>query len=488
MLGAASRRAVAIPRTLAHRHHQHAFSSSSFSTRTIPSILRSRPTGAAPTSLLRTVQATTIQTRPLSFAQKMKRGYQEASRGIWRNNPILLPLALLSVATATAIFSYIAYKEATEVGPQYHKFPPPVAERLRTAIYYTDVKLNPVKAIDAYSEAIKLAAELQMHPYSDEVMGIRLQVTKCLEMAGLVPAAIQVLEKTRADAYHWVKTNMETEAFKRGESDYYFARGPSAEKGELAAEPMKVDPAIAESYEKMKQAEIYEYEQVEKTLAKVVGMSVKLAELYKSDHIQDDKKAEEALEFAVQLSLGEVQRRHQAKVPIGGGNWLTLTEIGTALSELGQHYASKGKLDLSLPLYLRAFDLINANEGGVPSCKQVTLMYNISGCIGYPALDGVAPSSDPGVSRAEAIEAARKWAQGAIERAEKVEPSEDSVECDYSCASAKVMLGQLAVFHNKPEEALKYYYEAKDLYNRLELSSDAEDVSRLIKDLEKKKK
>ena len=115
-------------------------------------------------------------------------------------------------------------------------------------------------------------------------------------------------------------------------------------------------------------------------------------------------------------------------------------------------------------------------------------MYNISACIGNPALDGVSPSSDPGVSRAEAIEATRKWAQGAIERAGKVEPSEESVECDYSCAAAKVMLGQLAVFHNKPEEALKYYYEGKDIYDRIEALSDAEDVSRLIKDLEKKKK
>ncbi|OJJ68490.1 hypothetical protein ASPBRDRAFT_46693 [Aspergillus brasiliensis CBS 101740] len=484
MLGAASRRAVAAPRILVHRHHQHA---SSFSTRSIPSILRLRPTGA-PTSLLRATQPTSIQTRHLSFAQKMKRGYQEASRGIWRNNPILLPLALLSVATATAVFSYIAYKEATEVGPQYHKFPPPVAERLRTAIYYTDVKLNPVKAIDAYSEAIKLSAELHMHPYSDEVMGIKLQVSKCLEMAGLVPAAIQVLEKTRADAYHWVKSRMETEAFKKGESDYFFARGPSAEKGELAAGPMNVDPAIADTYERMKEAEIYEYQQVEKTLAKVVGMSVKLAELYKSDYVQDDQKAEEALEFAVQLSLGEVQRRLQAKLPIGGGNWMTLTEIGTALSELGEHYASNGKFDLSLPLYLRAFDLINANEGGTPSCKQVTLMYNICACIGYPALDGVSPSSDPGVSRPEAIEAARKWAQGAIERAGKVEASEASEECDYSCAAAKTMLGQLAVFRNQPGEALKYYREAKDIYERLEASSNAQDVSELIKDLEGTKK
>jgi hypothetical protein len=35
------------------------------------------------------------------------------------------------------------------VWPQYHKFPPPVADALRTAVYYTEIDLNPAKAMKA---------------------------------------------------------------------------------------------------------------------------------------------------------------------------------------------------------------------------------------------------------------------------------------------------------------------------------------------------
>ena len=114
----------------------------------------------------------------------MKLGFREASKGIWRKNPILLPIALISTAGMALLFAYIAYVEVTHVGPQYHKFPPPVAETLRTAVYYTEVDLNPPKALQAYKDALRIGMEMGMHPFSDEVLGIKLQVAMMLEKGG----------------------------------------------------------------------------------------------------------------------------------------------------------------------------------------------------------------------------------------------------------------------------------------------------------------
>ncbi|PWY95202.1 TPR domain protein [Aspergillus sclerotioniger CBS 115572] len=472
MFSAAARRTSALPRTIIthNHHHQHAFS-----TRSIPT----RPRSVTPITRTASIfRPSALQTRHLSLGQKMKRGYQEASKGIWRKNPILMPLALVSVATASGIFAYIAYVEATQVAPQYHKFPAPVAERLRTAIYYTDVDLNPHKAIKAYKEALHIAGELQMHPFSDEVMGIKLQVAVTLEKAGLVPKAIDVLEKIKADACHWTQIGIQYQA-DRGE------RPEDAKKGEEAAEPLSADPAILEAYDKINEIEAYSAQQLDKTLAKIVGISMKLAELYRSDYVQNDAKAEEALEFAVNFSLREMQRRAKAGRPLGGGNWMTLTEIATALTELGNMHYEKDQNNYALPLFLRALDLVSADEGKNPSCKQVTLMHNISAAIGSAAMTG-RPLADPGVTREEAFETSRKWALEALNRAKKIPDDEDG-ECEASCALSILMLGELAAFQDKRGEATKYLTEAREAFKKLKEDKGVELTTEILKEVNSRK-
>ncbi|OOF95069.1 hypothetical protein ASPCADRAFT_515583 [Aspergillus carbonarius ITEM 5010] len=470
MFSAAARRTSALPRTIiTHNHHrQHAFS-----TRSIPT----RPRSVTPLiNAASTFRPAALQTRHISLGQKMKRGFQEASKGIWRKNPILLPLALVSVAAASGIFAYIAYVEATQVAPQYHKFPPPVAERLRTAVYYTEVDLNPHKAIKAYKEALHLAGELHMHPFSDEVMGIKLQVASTLEKAGLVPKAIDVLEKIRADACQWTHKSIQNQPRRGAESPE-----EAKKKGVEAAEPLDADPAILEAYEKMKELEAYEAQQLDKTLAKIVGISMKLADLYWSDYVQNDAKAEEALEFAVDFSLREMQRRAKAGLPLGGGNWMTLGEIATALTELGMLHCDKQQYNYALPLFLRALDLVSADEGKNPSCKQVTLLCNIGTALGDAAMGG-RPLADPGVTREEALETSRKWAQEALNRSDKITDKQDA-ECDTGCATALYLLGELAAFQNKREEAVKYYTEARDGFKKVEEEAGVEAAVRALEEM-----
>ncbi|RAL01144.1 TPR domain protein [Aspergillus ibericus CBS 121593] len=462
MFSAAARRTSALPRTITH-NHQHAFS-----TRSIP--VRPRPV----TPLSRTpsiVRPTAPQTRHLSFGQKMKRGFQEASKGIWRKNPILLPLALVSVATASGIFAYIAYVEATQVAPQYHKFPAPVAERLRTAVYYTEVDLNPHKAVKAYKEAYKLGGDLKMHPFSDEMMGIKLQIAAVLEKAGLVPAAIKVLEKIRADACLWVQSSSK-------EPNLEGVEKPEDRKktAEEAAYPLEADPDILDAYEQMKEVDAYDAQQRDKSKAKIVGISMKLAELYRSDYVQDDAKAEEALGFAVDYALREMQRRADAGLPIGGGHWMSLTEIAAALTDMGSFYYETGQEHYALPLLLRSLDLLIADEKDTPSCKQVTVLCNISSTIGEAAMKG-RPSVEPGVTREEAIENSRKWALQALAKCAQIRDGQNE-QCEAGSAGAHLILGELASFQNKREEAIKHYTEARDGYQ----NTNDHELARLITD------
>lgn len=398
----------------------------------------------------------------------MRYGFREASKGIWRKNPILLPIALVSTIGAGLLFAYIAYIEITRVGPQYHKFPPPVAETLRTAVYYTEVDLNPPKALKAYKEALHIAIEMGLHPFSDEVIGIKLQVAMMLEKAGLVKPAIDVLERTKVEALSWVDDMRKKKTIQTKEA----ALVPDQKK----AEKDKVvidDPEILEEQKRIKELEEFEDRQQDKTLKKTVGIQMKLAELYSSDYIQDEKKAEQAQVAAVELSLKEMHRRQALGLPVGGASqnensdaWLNLTEIATALADLASTYVTQEKYELAMPLYLRALDLLRVDEGSSPTCKQVTLLNGVAtvmaGQVQRPVRQQQQQQQQP-VPREQTIDAAKKWAQKAIDVAARIQPPIRDEDCNLSCVAATYNLGELAEMQGKREEAVKRYREAKSL-------------------------
>ncbi|KAA8649869.1 hypothetical protein EYZ11_005864 [Aspergillus tanneri] len=394
------------------------------------------------------------QTRHLSFAQRMRLGFREASKGIWRKNPVLLPLAIASAVGATVLFAYIAYVEYTRVGPQYHKFPPPVAESLRTAVYYTEVDLNPPKALQAYKEALRIAIEMGMHPFSDEMLGIKLQVAMMLEKAGLVKPAVEVLERTKTETLNWIEDGRKRKAIQMKE-----------EPVDAAVDTM--DPEVLEARQKMKEIEEFEDKLRDKALKKAVGIEMKLAELYSSDYIQDEKKAESAQVAAVELCLKELNRRQSLGLPVGEGSndndsWLNLTEIATALSDLASTYTDQEKYDLAMPLYLRALDLLRVDEGDSPTCKQVVLLNDVASAMAGQVQKPIR-APDPDIARGQIIDAARQWAQKSIDVAARIQPPIRDQDCDSSCVAATYNLGELAELQNKTKEAERYYAEAKSL-------------------------
>ncbi|OJJ49277.1 hypothetical protein ASPZODRAFT_129707 [Penicilliopsis zonata CBS 506.65] len=434
-----------------------------------------------------------MQTRQITFTQRVKLGLREASKGIWRKNPIMLPLAILSVIGATAVFSYIVYVELTQVRPRFHKFPPPVADALRTAVYYTEIDLSPAKALKAYKEALQIAFEMGMHPYSDEILGIKLQVAMMLEKAGLVQPAIDVLERTKAESLDWIEQGRMRKLIQDMEVEM---------KKEDATEPE--DPEVLEEQKKMKELEKFEEHQRDKVLKKVVGMNIKLAELYASDYIQDEKKAEACQVAAVELCLKEMKHRQSLGIPVGGARtdndmWMNVSEIATTFVDLATTYTKQERHELAMPLYLRALDMIHKEEGDSPSCKQVVLLNDVASAMAGQAQrlkSGKAGTStstsssstlqQPVPSREEIIGAAMQWAQKAIDVAAKIQPPTRDQDCDVSCVAATYNLGELAEMQNNRDQAEKYYKEAKALAQGLEYEEGVAIADTALKRLAKK--
>lgn len=438
--------------------------------------------------------------RPLSFAQRVRLGYREASKGIFRKNPVLFPLAIVSAVGAILTFAYISYVEVTQVQPQYHNFPPPVTKALRTAVYYTEMDLNPAKALKSYKEALRLAVELGMHPFSDEVLGIKLQVAMMLEKAGLAKPAVDVLERTKAETLKWIEEGRVAEARGLGAA---VKRENLPVQVNAAPESVQVNEGsgpVQEAAQEMREMQAFEARQRDKALKKVVGMQMKLAELYGSDYIQEDKKAEEAQVAAVELCLKEMHRRQRLGLPVGGGTgkgtdedsdrWLNLTELSTALVELASTYTTKDRHELAMPLYLRALDMIRVAEGDSPSCKQVTLLNDVAsamaGQVQSPSPRTKQQQQQQGIPPEQTVEAARQWAQKSLDVAARIQPPVRDEECDLTCVAATYNLGELAELQNKPDVAKQCYTEAQSLAKALGYEDGVAMADAALKRLRKK--
>ncbi|KAJ5574760.1 hypothetical protein N7450_008659 [Penicillium hetheringtonii] len=410
-----------------------------------------------------------------SYSHRLRMGYREASKDIFRKNPIVLPLAILSAVGGIIFFVWTSYVEVTKNIPQYTKFPPKVADALRQAIYYTDIDLNAPKALNAYKNALSLAIEEGMHPFFGRSVGS--QDTGCGDARK---------SGTSETGYGGVGANEE-----RGID----LEAQLSSDANVAADNVQINKQALEDAEKeLKAMQEFEARQRERALKKVIGINMKLAELYASDYMQDDKKAEAAQVAAVELCLKEMHRRQKLGLPVGASSsegadssWMNLTEIATALTDLATVYTERERHELAMPLYLRALDIIRAEEGNSVSCKQVVLLNSVSSAMAgqaQPTSPRVQQMKQQGISQDPTVEAARQWAQKAIDVAAHIKPPIRDEECDLTCVAASYNLGELAELQQKPDTAIAHYTEAKNLAKKLgyqEGVSVADDALKRLK-------
>ncbi|KAL4811376.1 hypothetical protein BDV18DRAFT_129186 [Aspergillus unguis] len=446
-----------------------------------------------------------IQTRSLSYLQRTRLGLRHASKGIWRKNPILFPLAIISVIGASLFFAYLAYIEVTQNAPQYHKFPPKVAKPLRQAIYYTDVVLDPRLAMKHYKEALRIALASGMHPYSDELVGIQLKVADMLEQAGQVDEAIKQLELTRKNLINWVEKTRKEAAARKEILDKHDKKveeqaAQKQKKIDAGNPPVHTtfevnDPQILDDYERLLEQEAWVVRQQDKAMKKAVGISIRLGELFASDYIQDVKRAEAAHEKAVELGLAELAYREGSGLPTGGGldgdpdeaeDRLTNSEVAVALLGLGQIYMNSGHASLTLPVYNHALKMCLMEEREHPTCLQIHVMTNIAATLGMRAMLPFPDEKNPEASRREVLESAKKWALETLNEYEKIPESERQEGCSISYLYLAHSLGEFAEHLGDMPDAKKWHKEALDVGKKFyEDTKTDPEVSALYQELQK---
>lgn len=125
-----------------------------------------------------------------------------------------------------------------------------------------------------------------MDPFSEEIIGVKIQLAALMERIQQFQKAIDILEIVKSDNLKWVQElgNKEGNERKR-------------------------------TY----------------VLGKTVAVSVKLGELYAGEYVKEKDKAQECLVWAVETLLREQQRRQVEGEKPDEGEWLSPEEIGGSL-------------------------------------------------------------------------------------------------------------------------------------------------------------
>lgn len=337
----------------------------------------------------------------------------------------MFPFAIGAIAIVSGIcFLYIPWYYKNIIIKPYHNFPEPVAKKLRKALFYSRGQwLDIREANKHFRQALALADELGMDPFSDEIMGVKYTIAALFEDAGYYSLAIDVLEIMRADCQTWVNDF----------SDKHWHTGNRS--------------------------------RVKKNM---VQINLKLGQLYDTRYVNEPENAEKRLVEAVESALSEKQRREREGLKTGEGPWLTDDEMGGTLEALGTHYEQFDSHYLAAPLFVKALELCSPK-----SCHSVVLMNNISTCLvqqNPPSSSAITMSSAPSdfpvtntAPRALLIDQARQWATKALVHANTIKAPDRNEECDVGCAVATHNLGEFLEMEGKIKEAKQQYQEAASL-------------------------
>ena len=272
-----------------------------------------------------------------------------------------------------------------------------------------------------------------MQEWGDEVMGLKIQVAAMLEGVGRLDKAVEVLEIVFADAQAFV------------------------DKQDTLQIPSEDGPPPPGTRDRQARTRV---------LKCMIGMAIKLAELYSDDRLGARDTAEEKLVWAVTTTLRENARRQtlftaEQLAAEEEGEWMSPLEIAASLESLAEHYLHTQRNYLAAPLYLQAVGLVPPSK---QDCHTCTLMNNLATALlkqnPPPGYSHLPPTSSP-----EAAASARAWAEKAIEVAKGMEKGsgERTPECDEAVVTATVNLGEIALVEGDREGARRRFEEGKRL-------------------------
>lgn len=375
---------------------------------------------------------------------------------------------------------------------KWSKYPPPVANTLRRAIYNTTISPDPDLALKYYKRAMAEAHQIGMDPFSDEVLGIRIMVAFWLEKISNYPQSAEVLEAVLRDCMEWVKT-MEQQVKEDNVNEGGRLKTLTSSTQQLVWTP---SPAVVEHAQAANGGQGMDlpdetlWKRRERLLSKAVSISVKLGELYADEHVLDPESSHKHLVWSVETTLKEFKRRKEEGPKPGEESWLTPTEVGASMESLGRAYERKSQFHLAIPLFFQA--LRNCDS----PCHRAVIMNNLSASFAQhpiysPATGGsteteslkdLFASSMPN-TRNDCLDAAVNWARNAYLHAKDVKGEERTPECDEACAAALCNWGDVAAMQGKTELARKKYEQCIELSGKLDFAHGVKQAQEGLKRL-----
>ncbi|KAL8392041.1 hypothetical protein RB595_002298 [Gaeumannomyces hyphopodioides] len=411
----------------------------------------------------------------------------ENFRAIFRQHPGEMGLALVSLVVMAGVVAYTVRIYFTYFySEQFTTLPAPVADAMRRALYYSNYAPDPKLALKYYREAIERCVQAGLDPFSDEFMGVRIQVAAWLEKIERYDAAIRTLASLLDECRRWVTLAEEQGMKELAVVIPATADGQEGEKGEKAAAPQKRETVWGKR---------------NRILRRSIGISVKLGELYSDQHVLEPELAHESLVWAVEAGLREMRRRSVEGVKEGEGEWLNAEEMGGALEALGTSFLSKDQAHLAVPAFLQALHLCR------DPCHSAVIMNNIAASfvqhpLHTPLMDPLAPAESAGpvgsggskgavlgdggaktsdaikspmaaplpaaaTTRTTYLEYAGNWAGNAQRLAAETSGDKRTLECDQACAVSLCNLGDIAKMLGDAAGARRRFDECIALSERI---------------------
>ncbi|KAI1332659.1 TPR domain-containing protein [Xylariaceae sp. FL0255] len=403
-------------------------------------------------------------------------------RNLFRQSPeeVVIAFILLAATAGCCVYVVLAYFNYFQ-SEQFTRYPPEIAKSLRRAIYYTTYGPDPQLALKYYTLALQQCRQHGLDPFSDEVLGLRIQLAAWLEGLGQFPKSIEVLEGLLEDCKKWVMVMEKSVKDGKVDSSGRLVGEAAKQSDNLNLADAPVQTKTSSPPQVPAEAPVPTenlFAKRTRVLGRSVGISVKLGELYADEHVLQGDAAGEHLVWAVETILKELQRRQVEGVKESEGDWMSPEQIGGALEALGNHYEAKSQHYLAAPLYLQAVSLSPPG-----TCHTAVLMNNLATSLAQqPVQSPFMP--DPGKaagqhtqatpqapSRAMLLASARQWALQAQATAEKVTGEGRTEECDEACAVAMCNLGDIAAMADDMVTAKQKFKECLELSKKIEFKA-----------------
>ncbi|KAF8426957.1 hypothetical protein EV426DRAFT_427223 [Tirmania nivea] len=434
------------------------------------------------------------QPRRNLFNKYRQRVQYERQTGNWRSLQVPVVAAILTTTVGLLLFLYGYTKYQEWAARALHNYPPSVAKELRRALYYSrnpgSSSYSPKDAARHFIVALEKAREEGMHPLSNEVTGIKIEIARLCEESGRKDKAVEVLR----DVWNLLRRGLEIWDTKVKEGTENSSMKPAREKQEEEETPVQGKASGSIAMEQRKAG--LEVERAE-LARRAVRTGVKLGNLLLEDWPEEQAQAgelgekqrteegERVLESTIAMIIAEEQRMQEKRknnrelpsvteTALQDG-WLMPVEMASAFEILATHYLTTSRPQLATPLLIHAIHTLYPPNTSGPLddparlCHAATLMNTISAAISEVPVVLPMPrtvtSPQPALIPSAAAEYWANMAEGltALKPDASPELSEilKSEECRQAHVTALINLAELRLQREDRETARKLFQQAR---------------------------